>query len=362
MPQNGAESPLRAAPENDYLYREIVETAQEGIWVVNSTGVTTFANQRLASMLGFMVEEMVGQPVGRFFAGAVIESGQRGERLLQRKDGSSFWAVIDTRRIMSREGEYRGMRASVVDITSRRTVEEQLQFRESQLQNAQEEVSSLGRLAAAVAHEFNILLIAVQPYVDVITRGVDDPKLRAAAAHITDGIARGRRITHDVLKFSRIAEPVARPANVASWLRTIELELAHVAGPRVIIHTDAPTELRMLADPPQLAEAFWNIAANARDAMPNGGALTIAAWRETQPRPDAAPADFVHFTLRDTGTGIASDVLPHIFEPLFTTKKGTSTGLGLAAAQQIVQRQRGDIYAESVAGNGTTIHVIVPAV
>ena len=325
----GAE-PGRRTTDYEQFYREIVETAQEGVWVVNDREETTFANQRLASMLGYTIEEMIGQPMSTYFV-SNAESGEHGERRLQRKDGSSFWAVVDTRRIVNREGEYRGMRASVVDVTARRSVEEQLHYRESQLQHAQETVSHLGRLAAAVAHEFNNLLIGVQPYADIIGRGATDAKIRTAAAQITDAVARGRKIAQEIGKFTRLPEPTLTVVNVAEWLRATEGELLHVAGSRVIVRVEATAELKMVADPKHLRHAFANIAVNARDAMPYGGALTISAWRESRPRhaPDK-PLTFVHFALRDTGTGITIEHLPLVFEPLFTTR-ANNAGLGLAA-------------------------------
>lgn len=357
-PQDGSPSPLRAT---ERLYRDIVETAQEGIWVANDRGAMTFVNQRLAAMLGYTVEEMLGQPISRFFAGPTAE-GERAERHLLRKDGSSFWAIVDSRRILGREGEFCGTRASVVDITASRTAQEQLQYRESQLLDAQEAVSSLGRLASSVAQEFNVLLIGMQPFIDIMARNAHDPRVRSAAAHVIDGVARGKRITHDVLKFTRLPEPSPRLLNAASWLRSVEGDLAHVAGSRVIFRSEVPHDLRMLADPHQLADVFRHIAANARDAMPHGGAFTISAWRETVARPDPEPPrELVHFALRDTGTGIPTQHLRKIFEPLFTLKKPAGTGLGLAMAQHIIQRHHGDIHAESTPGVGTTIHVLVPA-
>jgi len=360
---DAAASEPAARRTNDYeqFYREIVETAQEGVWVLNDREETTFVNQRLATMLGYSIEEMIGQPMSRFFV-SNAESGEHGERRLQRKDGSSFWALVDTRRIINREGEYRGMRASVVDVTARRSVEEQLHYRESQLQHAQEAVSSLGRLAAAVAHEFNNLLTGVQPYADIIGRSATDPKIRTAAAQITDAVARGRKIALEIFKFTRLPDPTLTVVNVGEWLRATEAELLHLAGSRVIVRVESTADLRMVADPKQLRQAFANVALNARDAMPYGGALTISAWRESRPRhsPDK-PLTFVHFALRDTGTGIAIEHLPLVFEPLFTTR-GNNAGLGLAAAQQIVHQHEGEIYIESIVGMGTTVHVLIPAV
>jgi len=356
-----AAEPGRRTSDYEHFYREIVETAQEGVWVVNDREETTYVNQRLATMLGYTIEEMIGQPMSVFFV-SNAESGEHGERRLQRKDGSSFWALVDTRRIVNREGEYRGMRASVVDVTARRSVEEQLHYRESQLQHAKETVSNLERLAAAAAHEFNNLLTGMQPYADIVGRAVTDPKIRTAAAQITDAVARGRKIAQEIMKFTRLPEPTLTTVAVAEWLRATESELLHLAGSRVIVRVEATADLKMIADAKQLRQVFANVAVNARDAMPYGGALTISAWRESRPRhsPDK-PLTFVHFALRDTGTGIPIEQLPLVFEPLFTTRPNNA-GLGLAAAQQIVHQHDGDIYIESIVGMGTTVHVLIPAV
>ncbi len=351
--------PGRRTTDYEHVYREIVETAQEGVWVLNDREETTFVNQRLATMLGYSIEEMIGQPMSQFFVGNA-ESGEHGERRLLRKDGSSFWAEVETRRIVNREGEYRGLRASVVDVTAQRSVEEQLHYRESQLQHARATVSALERLAAAAAHEFNNLFTGMQPYADIIGRAVTDMKVRAAAAQITDAVSRGRKIAQEIAKFTRMPAPTLTVVNVAEWLRATEGELLHQAGPRVIVRVETTAELKMVADAKQLRQAFANIAHNARDAMPYGGALTISAWREQRPLPDK-PMTFVHFALRDTGTGIPIEHLPLVFEPLFTTR-ANGAGLGLAVAQQIVHQHDGEIYIESIVGMGTTVHVLIPAV
>jgi len=183
--------------ENERFYREIVEAAQEGIWVVNEREETTFVNQRLATMLGYTIEEMIGQPMSAFFV-ADAQSGEHGERRMRRKDGSSFWALLETRNILNRDGEYRGMRASVTDATMRHSVEAQLHDRESQLMQAQRTVGTLGHLAATAAYEFDMLLRAVQPYADVLERTASDPSVRAAAARIADAVSRGRKLVDEL--------------------------------------------------------------------------------------------------------------------------------------------------------------------
>jgi PAS domain S-box-containing protein len=231
---------------------------------------------------------------------------------------------------------------------------------ESRLLQA-ERVSSLGRLAASVAHEFNNVLMGIQPFVDLmIKRAGTDPTVKLAAPRIADAVARGKRITQEILRFTRIAEPSCVPVSVAEWLRTLEPELVQFAGGNVTVTIEAGPSLTMLGDVQQLRQVFTNLAVNAHHAMPNGGGLNVRAITDTMLNGDERPIDAVHFTIRDTGVGMTEETLPYIFEPLFTTKKG-GTGLGLAIASRVVQQHKGQIYAESTPGDGTTFHILIPA-
>lgn len=231
---------------------------------------------------------------------------------------------------------------------------------ESRLLQA-ERVSSLGRLAASVAHEFNNVLMGIQPFVDLlIKRAGTDPTVMLAAPRIADAVARGKRITQEILRFTRIAEPTPTPTSVAEWLRTIETELVQLAGPQVVVTIESSPSLTMLGDVQQLRQVFTNLAINAHHAMPNGGRLDVRAITDTMLNGDERPIDAVHFTIRDTGVGIPEETLPYVFEPLFTTKKG-GTGLGLAIASRVVHQHKGQIYAESTPGEGTTFHILIPA-
>jgi two-component system cell cycle sensor histidine kinase/response regulator CckA len=225
-----------------------------------------------------------------------------------------------------------------------------------------ERISSLGRLAASVAHEFNNVLMGIQPFIDLLTkRAGHDPAVKLAAPRIADAVARGKRVTQEILRFTRIGEPTRVPVNVAEWLHAFEPELVQLAGPLVTVTTDADPSLTMLADPHQLRQVFANLVVNAHHAMPNGGRLEVRAAGDAMNDGNPSPIPAVHFSIRDTGVGIPQDTLLYIFEPLFTTKKFGGTGLGLAVAAQVVQQHQGHIYAESTLGDGTTFHILIPA-
>jgi CheY-like chemotaxis protein len=173
----------------------------------------------------------------------------------------------------------------------------------------------------------------------------------AALDQIAGAIGRGKRITEEILRFTRPAELVRKDFAVEPWLRDLAADVHAVLPPtlRVVVDVFDPS-LRVHADRHQLHQVLTNLIVNARDAMPKGGTVTLSARRE---------AAFIHFTVRDDGCGMPEETLRHIFEPLFTTK-GSGTGLGLAVAHQVVERHGGEISAESVVGAGTTFHLLIP--
>jgi CheY-like chemotaxis protein len=204
--------------------------------------------------------------------------------------------------------------------------------------------------------------MGIQPFIDLLTRkSGSDPTVKLAAPRIADAVARGKRITQEILRFTRIAEPSRTAVNVADWLQAFEPELEQLAGPGVTVLVEADRSLTMLADAHQLRQVFANLVVNAHHAMPHGGRLEVRAVADTMRNDDDRPIDAVHFTICDTGVGMPQDTLRYIFEPLFTTKKMGGTGLGLAVASQVVQQHEGHIYAESALGEGTTFHIVIPA-
>ncbi|HYO74902.1 MAG TPA: ATP-binding protein [Thermoanaerobaculia bacterium] len=212
-------------------------------------------------------------------------------------------------------------------------------------------LAGLGRIASKVAHDFNNVLMAIQPFAEVIRRrAAADPHLTSAATSIVNSVARGRRITQDINRTTRVGETAASENNVPDFLRKSALELATVAGDRVKVQI-APNDAQIRAtfDPAQIRQALANLVANARDAMPDGGTITISA---------TVDADRVRITTRDTGAGIAPDVLPHIFDPLFTTRR-SGIGLGLSVVRQLVAANGGTVEVESVPGEGTAFHIFL---
>ncbi|HEX6642895.1 MAG TPA: ATP-binding protein, partial [Thermoanaerobaculia bacterium] len=183
--------------------------------------------------------------------------------------------------------------------------------------------------------------------------------------HIGRAVKRGKRVTEEILRFTRHAQPHRTAFDVAPWFDSIVFEARNVVPTSCRIETslEAP-DLVIDGDANQLQQIFTNLILNARDAMPSGGKLTLEVRREPA---DAKfpfgsvdqPERFAHCIVRDTGCGMSADTLRHLYEPMFTTKKN-GTGLGLAVAHQVVQRHGGAIFVESKLGVGSTFHIFLP--
>ncbi|HEY6842747.1 MAG TPA: response regulator, partial [Thermoanaerobaculia bacterium] len=288
------------------------------------------------------------------------ETGQASwstEYRMRRADGT--YAHVFHRALILRDAEKKPIRivGALLDMTERKQLVDQLE--------QAKRVSSLGRVAASIAHEFNNILMGIQPNVEVIQRS-SPTGLRTVTENIVRAVQRGKRVTDEILRFTRPAEPNLQSLDVAEFLAKWREETESLLG-LVELEIDVPEEpIHVSADPMQLVQIFTNLALNARDAMQDRpGRLAISAHvsKSFGSFPFGvvkSPDRFVHLTVADEGCGISADRLNHIFEPLFTTKRG-GIGLGLAVTYQIVTRHQGHIFVESEVGKGSTFHVFIPA-
>ena len=351
-----AERTIRSLSTHNEL---ILQHAAEGIIGVDRKGQLTFANRAAIALAGFEEGELVPGVmshailhVGGLCTDCSIERTladgelRAGETVLCRRDGERRDVEFSCAAIRD-EASIAGAVVTFRDITARKRLERQL--------DQVRRVSSLGRIAATIAHEFNNVLMGISPFIEVIRRRAEgDPKLQDAATHILDSVTRGRKITEEILRSTQDRQPSLQSLDVREWLAGIAPEITGVAGEGVslvIRAGDAPLFARF--DPEQITQVLLNLAANARDAMNGAGTLTAEAVSDQ-------PSGTVRIAVTDTGSGIAPDILPHIFEPLFTTKS-KGTGLGLAVAQQMVVRNGGTLSVESRPGVGTRFEVTLPA-
>jgi CheY-like chemotaxis protein len=234
----------------------------------------------------------------------------------------------------------------------------------------QERLATVGQLAAGIAHDFNNILAAIVVYADLLRR---DPNLLSGSQErlniIQQQVQRAASLIRQILDFSRRSVMEPSTLDLLPFVKELDKLLRRVLPETIHIElTYQPGVYLVNADPTRLQQVFMNLAVNARDASTNGGTLQFEldqiqlADGDQLPCPDIPPGTWNRITVNDTGEGIPPDVLPHIFEPFYTTKAvGEGTGLGLAQAYGIVKQHNGYIDAHSVVGEGTTFHIYLPA-
>jgi two-component system cell cycle sensor histidine kinase/response regulator CckA len=365
-----AEDDLRRSEER---FRALIENGSDIISMMSRDGRNIYVSPSAQRLLGYTPEEMCAMnpfeiihPEDRprilsVFVQEVAKTGSTAtkEYRMQHKDGSWRWIESIGRNLL----DHPSVRAVVIssrDTTERKLLQEQLA--------QSERLSGLGRLAATVAHEFNNVLMGILPFGEIIRRAAPDvPRIATAATSILSSVARGRRITQDILRFTQPAVPSIEPLDGKKWLENVTSDLNHMLGDRHTVKlTLSEKELPLFADAQQLTQVVTNVVVNARDAMPEGGTVRLGAVRVHGARvfPFGVIADdneYVHLQIADEGEGMTSKQIAHIFEPLFTTKKN-GTGLGLAVAEQIIKKHDGHIFVESQQGHGTTFHLFIPSI
>lgn len=373
---------LEALRASEAGYRRIVETATEGIWQADAEHRTVFVNARMTEMLGCTEADMLGRPVldftddeGRAIAIASLERRRSGVReqldfKLRRLDGSTFWVLMSTGPILDAEGRYAGALAMVSDMTSRRQAEAALRESEVKLREAQK-LEAVGRLAGGVVHDFNNILSAILGFSAVIRGDLPhDHPSQNEVEEIRKAVQRASGLTRRLLAFSRRQLLAPRVVDLNEVIAGMSGMLSQLSGEQVKLVTAlSPRPATVLADPVQLEQILLNLVVNSRDAMPEGGRLTIdttavvvdgAAGAEAA---RLAAGSWIRLTVTDSGVGMNEETRRRALEPFFTTKdEARGTGLGLATVDTIVRQNGGCILLDSEPGQGTTVRIYLPLV
>jgi two-component system cell cycle sensor histidine kinase/response regulator CckA len=339
-------------------------------------------NEAFLRMTGLVADQVVGRRVEQVIPmpslAMVLERYQqaiaeakvvRWEETSTYPTGTITGEVIITP-ISDETGACTHLAGMVHDLTEiRRTAAEKEQLQE-QLRQAQK-LESIGRLAGGVAHDFNNLLTIINGYAGLLSEQLRaNPPLLAYAAEIQKAGDHATALTGQLLAFSRKQVIRPRPLDLNTVARDAERMLQRLIGEDIEFRTRLdPQPAWVMADPAQINQVMVNIAANARDAMPEGGRFELATANieidqaSAAAYRDATPGRYVLVTLRDNGMGMTDEVRQSIFEPFFTTKKvGKGAGLGLATAYGIVRQSGGWIDVRSELGEGSSFHIFLPRI
>src|SRR2546423_498010 len=302
--------------ESEAQYRRLIDTAYEGVWIFDAEMRTTYVNQRLAEMLGVTVGEMNGRSAFDFMDDASRADVERRwqhrakgvneqyDLRLRRKDGSDLWVIACATPIYDERGEFAGSLSMLTDITERKRAEEQLQ--------QSQKMEAIGMLAGSIAHDFNNLLTAITGYSDLSLLHLheEDP-LHRNVSEIKRAAERAAGLTRQLLAFSRkqVLQPVVLDLN--ALVSELEKMLRRLIGEDVELRVVLAAEHGSIkADPGQIEQVVMNLVVNARDAMPQGGKLTIETTNVyldegyARQHIGVSPGPYAMLAVSDTGTGI----------------------------------------------------------
>jgi two-component system, cell cycle sensor histidine kinase and response regulator CckA len=354
--------------------RLAVESSGEIIFMTDASGTITYVNPEFERVYGYTSADIVGRASPRILKGGATPTAEyeafwrqlrngevvKREFVNRRKDGGTVHIESCVNPIAVND-ELVGFLAVQRDITARKKLERE--FTQAQ------KMEAVGRLAGGVAHDFNNLLTAILGYADLLLTSVgDDSNLAADLHEIKNAGERARRLTKQLLTFSR-AEPFSpKVINLNDIVGELQKMLSRVIGEDIVLDVDRNRELAYTkGDRSHIEQIILNLVVNARDAMPRGGTIRLRTTNVHMTQDfccqheGAIPGDFVALTVEDNGAGIPDDVLPHVFEPFFTTKPaGIGTGLGLSTVYGIVKQSGGYITVDSVLRRGTTFTIYFP--
>ncbi len=359
--------------ESEERFRMLVQGVTDyAIYMLDTEGFVTNWNAGAERIKGYSQNEIIGQHFSTFYT-EPDRAGGEPQRALQtalsegkyereswrvRKDGSLFWAHVLIDPIFDDSGKHIGFAKITRDHTAKKKAEEELAEAQRALFQSQK-LQALGELTGGIAHDFNNLMTVISGSADFLRRNRDLPeekKLRYLDG-IIETAERATTLTSQLLSFGRRQVVQPRVLNVAQRLESARDLLQRTLGSTYKIGVDVPDRaINIEVDPGQFEAAIVNAVVNARDAMPDGGTLTLAARPE-----EARSGPCVRISISDTGLGMPREVRERAFDPFFTTKEvGKGTGLGLSQIHGFAAQAGGHAEIESEEGRGTTISLIVP--
>ena len=367
----------------DQTYRLLVEEMQEGALTLTRGGDILYCNRRLAQLVETEPERVIGGSLARFIATAdwpgvlgLITSGSKGELGIKTEQG----------RIVPTHVSFSALRADglngeeiycciITDLTEQRSTADQLRGahaallaqvaereRTERLLRQSQKMEAVGQLTGGIAHDFNNLLMVISGGLSILDRELTDERRRAVRDGMRQAAERGAALTRQLLAFSRqkelYAKPIAIPRHVEGMRELLDGSLGGLVTVKTVFDPDVwPVRV----DEGELGIALLNLCVNARDAMPQGGTITVAALNRADMREYGLSGDFVELSVNDTGVGMDAETIARCLEPFYTTKDiGKGSGLGLAQVYGFAHGSGGSVQIESRADEGTRVLLLLP--
>jgi PAS domain S-box-containing protein len=373
-----------AALESEHKFRLLVQGVTDyAIYLLSPDGMVTNWNSGAVRINGYTEQEVIGQHFSIFYtpedreAGlpekalecARVENRYESEGWRCRKGGTRFWAnaIIDA--IHDDRGRLIGFAKVTRDLTERRQAQQDLDHSREQLVQSQK-MEAIGQLTGGLAHDFNNLLTGISGSLELLKTRLAQGRFKDFERYITSAqgaTSRAASLTHRLLAFARRQTLDPKSVNANKLISSMEELVRRTVGPAIHIETVLAIGLwPTLCDPNQLENALLNLCINARDAMPDGGRITLEttnSWldeRAARAR-DMQPGQYVAICVSDTGTGMTADVLARAFDPFYTTKPiGQGTGLGLSMVYGFARQSAGQVRIYSEVDKGTSVHLYLP--
>ncbi|HEX8653868.1 MAG TPA: PAS domain S-box protein [Allosphingosinicella sp.] len=362
----------RALAQSEQRFRMLVQGVHDyAIYMLDPTGTVSNWNSGAERIKGYRADEIVGQHFSRFYT-EEDRAGGEPQRALQtalkegkyereawrlRSDGTRFFAHVVIDPIYNDEGELMGFAKITRDITERRKAQLELEDAREALFQAQK-LQALGELTGGIAHDFNNLMTVIRGSADLLRRtDLSDDKRRRYLEAIVETADRAAALTGQLLAFSRRQRLAPEVIDLNLRLDAFGEVIGRTLGGQVEVKLELADSLWLTeVDATQLETSLLNAAINSRDAMPNGGTLTIRTSNAAE-----KDGDFVSVEISDTGAGMDTEVLNRAYEPFFTTKPvGKGTGLGLSQIHGFAAQSGGRTQLKSTPGEGTTLRMLLP--
>src|ERR1051325_7651341 len=335
----------QALEASEQRYRALVEDVTEILYTIDRDGRFVSLSRSFERVTGHRIEEWIGRPFADLFVRSLTDQiGPIREYTVRARSGAMVTVEVSSQPRYI-DGLLAGSIGMARDVTEQRTIARKLEDAKR--------MSSLGQVAASLAHEFNNVLMGIQPFAEVIARKMTPtPPISAALENITRAISRGKRASQEILRFANPKEPQLFAIDVQVWLPSLLGQMT-AALPTGIALTSAidPGVRFVRGDREQLEQVITNLVYKPREALAGNGTIHVAVESEGQT---------VRISVCDDGPGIPEHNVERVFEPLFTTKRN-GTGLGLAIPRRLMEGQGGSITAENRPEGGAAFHLVVPA-